>query len=79
MVKEAAMAVVFATTMAVSSFSMVVFGVAWSQDVTSLKQFALKMKQKMGAQQIEDEIRNAPMTPETQELQDSLASALKKE
>ncbi|KAG5359838.1 Altered inheritance of mitochondria protein 11 [Yarrowia sp. C11] len=79
MVKEAAMAVVFATTMALSSFSMVVFGVAWSQDVTSLKQFALKMKTKLGAQQIEDEIRNAPMTPETQELQDQLAGALKKD
>lgn len=72
------MAVVFATTMAVSSFSMVVFGVAWAQDVTSLKQFATKMKAKMGAQQIEDEIMNAPVTAETQELQDALSSAFKK-
>lgn len=76
-VKDAALAVTHASVLAVSSFAMCTIGVAWVNEMASIREFSIKMKQAFGAAAKEEEYLNLPEDPETaQILGDGLAKVL---
>lgn len=80
-VKDAALAVSHASILAVSSFAFVVTGVAWINEMSSLREFSIKMKHAFGAAAKEEVYLNMPEDTHTDEelkLEQSLNKVLSK-
>lgn len=75
--KDAALAVSHASVLAVSSFAFCVTGVAWINEMSSIKEFSIKMKNAFGAAAKEEVYLNLPEDPEEAEiLEESLSKVL---
>lgn len=68
LVRDAATAVVIASTLAVSTVSFATFGVAWLTGASTIRDFSITMKKVWGAAKKEEEYLNAPVDRETEEF-----------
>lgn len=76
LVKDAAVAVAIASTMAVSTFAFTLTGFSWLAGIGSLKEFSLKAKSLMGGLEKEAVYLNAPEDPELEKLGESFEQVL---
>ncbi|CCH45192.1 putative membrane protein [Wickerhamomyces ciferrii] len=70
--QDAISAIALSTVLSVSSFSMGVTGVAWTWDVSNVKEFTYKLKQKLGGVESEKQISETKLDDESVTLQDAI-------
>lgn len=70
--KDAIAAIAFSSVLATSSFAMAVTGVAWTWDVSTVKEFTYKLKKKLGGEEKEKEISQSKLDDESVTLQDAI-------